>query len=33
MMIEELNEYTIAISRVILNFTEMEVWCTDGKIE
>ena len=32
MMFEELNEYTIAISRVILNFTEMEIWCTDERI-
>ncbi len=32
MMFEELNEYTIVISRVILNFTEMEIWCTDERI-
>ncbi|MBR3039288.1 MAG: hypothetical protein IKI20_01340 [Lachnospiraceae bacterium] len=32
MVFEELNEYTIAISRVILNFTEMEIWCADERI-
>ena len=32
MMFEELNEYTIAISRVILKFTEMEIWCKDQRI-
>ncbi len=32
MMFEELNEYTIAISRVILNFTDMEIWCADDRI-
>ena len=32
MVFEELNEYTIAISRVILNFTEMDIWCADERI-
>lgn len=32
MVFEELNEYTIAISRVILRFTEMEIWCADERI-
>ena len=32
MVFEELNEYTIAISRVILNFTDMEIWCADERI-
>lgn len=32
MMFEELNEYTIAISRVVLNFTELEIYCTDERI-
>ena len=32
MVFEELNEYTIAISRVILKFTEMEIWCADERI-
>ena len=32
MMFEELNEYTIVISKVILNFTKMEIWCRDERI-
>ena len=32
MVFEELNEYTIAISRVVLKFTEMEIWCKDQRI-
>ena len=32
MVFEELNEYTIAISRVILKFTDMEIWCADERI-
>ena len=32
MVFEELNEYTIAISRVILQVTEMEIWCADERI-
>ncbi|MBR4173925.1 MAG: hypothetical protein IKR56_01130 [Lachnospiraceae bacterium] len=32
MMFEELNEYTIVISKVVLNFTDMEIWCADERI-
>ena len=32
MVFEELNEYTIAISKVILQFTDMEIWCADDRI-
>ena len=32
MYFEELNEYTIAISKVVLNFTDMEIWCNDSRI-
>ena len=32
MVFEELNEYTIVISRVVLNFTDMEIWCKDERI-
>ena len=32
MVFEELNEYTIAISRVVLRFTDMEIWCTDERL-
>ena len=32
MVFEELNEYTIAISKVILQFTDMEIWCADERI-
>ena len=31
-MIEELNEYTIALSRVILANTNMDIWCRDERI-
>lgn len=30
--IEELNEYTIAITKVVLNFTDMEVFATDRRL-
>lgn len=29
---EELNEYTIALTRVVLSFTDMEVYCADPRI-
>lgn len=29
---EELNEYTIVLTRVILPFTEMDVYCPDKRI-
>ena len=32
MMFEELNEYTIAITKVVLDFTDLEVWCMDDRI-
>ena len=32
MVFEELNEYTIAVSKVILKFTDMEIWCADERI-
>lgn len=33
MIFEELNEYTIAISRVVLNYTDMDIWCNDARIK
>ena len=32
MVFEELNEYTIVLTRVVLKFTNMEVWCSDERI-
>ncbi len=32
MMFEELNEYTIALSRVVLAETKMDIWCRDDRI-
>ena len=32
MMFEELNEYTIVLSRVILSETKQEIWCRDERI-
>ena len=32
MMFEELNEYTIVLTKVILTNTEMEIWCQDERI-
>ena len=32
MMFEELNEYTIALTKVILEHTQMEIWCRDDRI-
>lgn len=32
MIFEELNEYTIALTRVILTNTEMDIWCRDERI-
>ncbi len=32
LMFEELNEYTIVITKVVLAYTDMEVWCTDDRI-
>ena len=32
MIFEELNEYTITISKVVLNFTDLEIWCNDDRI-
>ena len=32
MMFEELNEYTVALSKVILAFTKLEIWCRDERI-
>ena len=29
---EELNEYSIALTKVVLSFTEMDVYCTDPRI-
>ena len=31
-MFEELNEYTVALTRVILANTEMDIWCCDERI-
>ena len=32
MIFEELNEYTIALTRVIMTNTEMDIWCRDERI-
>lgn len=32
MMFEELNEYTVVLTSVILSNTEMDVWCRDARI-
>lgn len=32
MTFEELNEYTIALTKVVLSFTDMQVWCKDERI-
>ena len=32
MMFEELNEYTVVLTRVILSNTEMDIWCRDERI-
>ena len=32
MMFEELNEYTVVLTRVILFNTEMDIWCRDERI-
>ena len=29
---EELNEYTIVLTKVILKYTDMQVWCNDSRI-
>ena len=32
MVFEELNEYTIVLTKVVLKNTDMDVWCTDKRI-
>jgi len=32
MTFEELNEYTIALTKVVLSFTDLQVWCRDERI-
>ena len=32
MVFEELNEYTIVLTKVVLEFTKMNVWCCDERI-
>lgn len=32
MMFEELDEYTIVLTKVILAHTKMDIWCRDGRI-
>ncbi len=32
MVFEELNEYTVALTRAVLSFTDLEVYCTDSRI-